>query len=55
MDDEKLIDDCFFVKQRPWKTWDSYDKNHKVLITALTEERCIESTRWYLKFLQDSK
>jgi hypothetical protein len=55
MDDEKLIDDCFFVKQKSWKTWGSYDKNHKFLVTALTKENCIESTRWYLKFLQDTK
>jgi len=25
------------------------------LVTSLTEEQCIASTRWFLQFLQESK
>ena len=42
-------------KTRIFESRISYDKNHKFLVTALTKENCIESTRWYLKFLQDTK
>lgn len=49
----QLIDDCFYVKQQRWGTWDSYDKDGKGIITSLTEEACIHATRWYLKGLQE--
>ena len=41
------------VTQHPWGTWQSYDREGKGLITSLTEEICIEATRWYLKMKQD--
>lgn len=50
---ENLIDDAFYVKQTKWKTWNSYDENNKVIITSLSEDSCIQSTRWYLKKKQD--
>lgn len=50
---ENLIDDSFYVKQTRWKTWNSYDENNKVIITSLSEDSCIQSTRWYLKKKQD--
>lgn len=55
MEESKLIDDCFYVKEREWGTWDSYDKEGKCLITSLTEESCINATRFYLKGLQEGK
>jgi len=53
MEESKLIDDCFYVKERKWGTWDSYNKEGKCLITSLTEESCINATRFYLKGLQE--
>jgi hypothetical protein len=50
---KKLYDDCFYVEQKKWGTWDSYDKNGKCIITSLTEEECVRSTRYYLKGLQE--
>lgn len=47
------IDDCFYIKQSPWKTYKSYNKENQELITSLTEDNCIAATRFYLKGLQD--
>lgn len=55
MEESKLIDDCFYVKEREWGTWDSFDLEGKCLITSLTEESCINATRFYLKGLQEGK
>lgn len=52
---EKLIDDCFYIKYKKYGTWCSYSKEEKSLVTSLTEENCISTTRWYLQFLQESK
>lgn len=48
-----LIDDAFYVEQTDWKTWKSYDKEGKPLITSLREEVCVHATRFYLKGLQE--
>jgi hypothetical protein len=48
-----LIDDAFYVKQQRWGTWDSYDKDHKPLVTSLTENECISATRFILKGRQE--
>lgn len=50
---KELIDDCFYVEQKKWGTWDSYDKDGKCIITSLTEEECLRATRWYLKAKQE--
>lgn len=50
---KELIDDCFYVEQKKWGTWDSYDKDGKCIITSLTEEECVRATRWYLKAKQE--
>jgi len=47
------IDDTFRVEETRWKTWRSYTKEGKELITSLNKELCISSTRWYLKGLQE--
>lgn len=49
----KLIDDCFTVVPSNLGTWRSFDENGKEIITALTEEKCILATRWYMKCLQE--
>ena len=48
-----LIDDCFYVEQSTWKTWRSYDKDGKPLVTSLEEETCIAATRFYCKGIQE--
>jgi hypothetical protein len=50
---KELIDDCFYIKYKKYGTWCSYDKEDRSLITSLTEENCIFSTRSYLKGLQE--
>jgi len=51
--EKKLIDDCFYVEQKKWGTWDSTDKEGKDLVTSFTEESCIAATRFYLKGRQE--
>ena len=51
--DKELIDGCFYVDGKKWGTWDSYTPEGKCIITALTEEECVRSTRWYLKQKQE--
>ena len=48
-----MIDDCFYVEQSTWKTWKSYDKDGKPLVTSLEEETCIAATRFYCKGIQE--
>lgn len=51
--ERQLIDDAFYVEEKKWGTWDSYDKEGKCLITSLTEEECIKATRFILKLRQE--
>jgi hypothetical protein len=53
MTEKKLIDDAFYVEEKRWGTWQSHYPDGKGIITSLTEEQCIRSTRWYLKALQE--
>ncbi len=53
MTEKKLIDDAFYVEKAKWGTWKSFNLEGKVLITSLSEENCIASTRFYLKGCQD--
>lgn len=50
--EKKLIDDAFYVKEGRF-LWESYDKDGKGLVSALTEEDCISGTRFYLKGKQE--
>lgn len=49
----ELIDDCFYVKEKRWGTWDSFDRDGNCIVTSLTEEECIRATRFILKGRQD--
>ena len=51
--EKTLIDDCFYVEQSAWKSWKSYDKDGKPLVTSLTSEACVAATRQYLKWKQE--
>jgi len=53
MKEKKLIDDCFYVEQKSYGLWCSTDKKGDRLITSLTEEQCVLSTRFYLKGRQE--
>ena len=53
VDDTILIDGCFTVDKARWGTWRSYDSEGNGILTSLTEEECINATRWYLKGLQE--
>ena len=54
MEEKKLIDDCFYVEQKRYGTWDSYDKEGKCIVTSLTEEQCIRATRFILQGRQEN-
>lgn len=46
-------DDAFYVEQKKYDLWQSHYPDGKGIITSLTEEEVIRSTRWYLKSLQE--
>jgi hypothetical protein len=50
---KELIDECFYVEQKRWGTWQSHHPDGKGIITSLTEEECVRSTRYYLKWKQE--
>jgi hypothetical protein len=54
-ENKELIDGCFYVEEKRWATWDSYDLEGKCIITSLTKEGCINATRFYLKGKQEGK
>lgn len=51
--EKNLIDDAFYVEEKKWGTWDSFDKEGKCLVTSLNEEECIRATRFILKGRQE--
>jgi hypothetical protein len=53
MSETKMIDDAFYVEQKKWGTWQSYDKDGNGLVTSLTEKQCISATRFILKGRQE--
>lgn len=55
MQEKQLIDGEFYVEEKRWGTYQSYDKNDNGLITSLTEEQCISATRFLLKVRQEEK
>ena len=52
--EKQLIDDAFYVEQKKYGLWDSYDKDGKGIITALTEEECVKASRFMLKLKQEN-
>ena len=52
-DDAPTYDDAFWVKRQRWGTFVSVGADDLHIITSLTEDECILSTRWYLKAKQD--
>ena len=52
MAEKKLIDDAFYVAKARF-LWHSCDKEGKGLVSALTQDACIQATRFYLKGRQE--
>lgn len=52
-EDAVTHDDAFWVKKQRWGTFVSVGPDDKEIITALSEELCVASTRWYLKGAQE--
>jgi hypothetical protein len=50
---QKVYDESFTAKKQRWGTFVSYDLEGGILITSLTEDSCINATRWYLKARQE--
>ena len=53
MENKYYDDNAFYVEHKKWGTWQSHYPDGKGIITSLTEEECIRSTRWYLQQLQE--
>ncbi len=53
--EKQLIDDAFYVEQKRWGTWQSYYPDGNGIVTSLTEEHCVRTTRWYLKQKQEGE
>ena len=53
MEKQWYDDNAFYVEQKKWGTWDSYDKDGKCIVTSLTEENCVRATRFVLKGRQE--
>jgi hypothetical protein len=51
--ERQLIDDAFYVEEKKYGLWQSHYPDGKGIITSLTEEEVIRSTRWYLKAKQE--
>ena len=48
-------DDAFYVEQKKYGLWQSHYPDGSGIITSLTEEEVIRSTRWYLKAKQEGE
>ena len=46
-------DDAFAIEKTRWGTYRSFNKEGKELITSLSEELCLQHTRFYLKGTQE--
>jgi hypothetical protein len=51
--EHEWIDDAFRVYKTKYNLWHSAAKDGEELITALTEQQCIDGTRFYLKGRQE--
>jgi len=51
--EHEWIDDTFRVEETRWKTWRSFTKDGKEVITSLQRDTCIDATRFYIKGRQE--
>jgi hypothetical protein len=52
-EDAVIYDEAFWVKRQKWGTFVSVGADDLHIITSLSEDLCISSTRWYLKQKQE--
>jgi len=50
---ETIHDDCFVVRESRHGLWNSTTVKGRKVLCALTEEVCIDMTRWHLKMEQE--
>jgi len=54
MEKQWYDDEAFYVEQKKYGLWDSYDKDGKGIVTSLNEEQCVRATRFMLKLKHDN-
>ena len=52
--DEKVIDECFVVRETRYGMFNSFTLSGRPVLTALTREVCEYMTRWHLQGEQDN-
>jgi hypothetical protein len=52
-EERKIIDDCFYIEEKRWGTYQSHYLDGGRIVTSLTEDGCIHATRFYLKNKQE--
>ena len=52
--DEKVIDNCFIVRESRYGMFNSFTLAGRPVLTALTRDICEYMTRWHLKGEQDN-
>ena len=55
MEEKQLYDDAFYVEKQRWGTWKSFDKEGNAIVTSMTEEDTVRSTRYYLQLKQENR
>ena len=55
MQEKQLYDDAFYVTHQKYGLWKSFDKDDNPLVTSLTEEDCVRSSRFYLQLKQENR
>ena len=55
MEKKLYDDDAFYVEEKKYGLWQSHYPDGKGIITSLTEDECVRSTRWYLKAKQEGE
>lgn len=55
MTEKQLYDNAFYIERQRWGTWKSFDKEGTPLITSLTEENCVRSSRFYFQLKQENR
>ena len=52
--EDKIIDDCFIVRESRYGMFNSFTLEGRPVLTALTQDICEYMTRWHLKGEQDN-
>ena len=55
MTEKQFYDDAFYVVHQKYGLWKSFDKENTPLVTSLSEEDCVRSSRFYLQLKQENR